>query len=290
MSGFPIRGSVALVTGAAGGIGRAVALSLARRGADLALLDRRAEALAMVGAEVEALGRRASLHAVDITDAAAVEAAPEAAAGAHGRLDILVNNAGLALTGRFEQLSMADIDAVLDVNLRGPMRLTLACLPQLRAAPEARIVNISSLYGLVAPPGQTAYAASKFALRAFSEALRHELSGSRIGVTTILPGGVATDIATAARRGEGVSEEESAAAIRLARRLLTMRPERAGEIIARGVERRRARLLVGRDAWLLATLERLFPVNHMAFLAWFAGGFDHPAAKGEADADRREAP
>ncbi|MEL6978102.1 MAG: SDR family oxidoreductase [Pseudomonadota bacterium] len=264
MSGFPIRGATALVTGAAGGIGQAVSLSLASRGANLALLDRRLGALKETAAAAEARGARVSLHEVDMADAAAVEATPEAVRAAQGRLDILVNNAGVALGGALDQVSMEDVDWVLDINLRGLIRMTKACAPLLKAAPEARIVNISSIFGIVTPAGQAAYCASKFAVRGFSGALREELKGTKIGVTVIHPGGVATEIAVSARMGAGVSNAEVVEAQKRAKALLRMPPAQAGEIIVRAIERRRARRLVGTDAQILGIVERLFPVNHMA--------------------------
>lgn len=292
MSGpFAIPGAVALVTGAAGGIGRAVAVSLAKRGADLALLDRRAAPLKETAALVEAEGRRASLHVTDMTDMAAVEAAPEAVLAAHGRLDILVNNAGVALIGDFEQVAPADEDWVMEINLRSVMRMTRACLPALRQAPEARIVNISSIFGVITPPGQTAYCASKFAVRGFSNALRYELAGSTVGVTVIHPGGIATDIAANARTGGGVTNSQAALLQEAAKKGLVMPPDKAGEIIVRAIERRRARRLVGVDAKILALLERLFPVNNYWVLEklfpsvrqardpWKAGAQTRPASQ-----------
>ena len=266
MSGFPFTGGVALVTGAAGGIGRGVALALAKRGAHLALLDRREPALAETKALVEAQGVRASTHVVDMTDAAAIEETPAAVAAAHGRLDILVNNAGVALMGDFDQASLEDFDWVMDVNLRSVVRMTSVCLPMLRQAPEARIVNVSSIFGVVTPPGQTAYCASKFAVRGFSNSLRYELRGTNVGVTVIHPGGVATDIAKSARTGHGVTNAQAASMQETAKKGLVMPPERAGEIIVKAIERRLARRLVGVDAKILALLERLFPVNNFAIL------------------------
>ena len=127
---------------------------------------------------------------------------------------------------------------------------------------EGYIVNISSLYGLIAPPGQTAYAASKFAVRGFSTALRHELQGTGIGVTTVHPGGVATSIARSARVPKGIPAEEMEKRRRMVEALLTMPPETAGEIIVRGVERRKARVLVGTDAKIASIIERLFPSSY----------------------------
>jgi short-subunit dehydrogenase len=262
-----LGGRVAVVTGAASGIGHALALALAGRGCALALVDRDADGLARTLDLARERGARASAHALDVTAHEAVAALPAAVLAAHGRVDLLVNNAGVALAGTFEQVSEEDFDWVLAVNFAAPVRLTRAFLPHLRASDDARLVNVSSLFGLVAPPGQAAYAASKFALRAFSEALRHELAGSSVGVTVVHPGGVATAIVERARVGAGVSGRERALHQRQARRLLTMPPERAAAIVVRAVERRRARVIVGRDARLVALCERLLPVSHWDLLA-----------------------
>jgi short-subunit dehydrogenase len=144
--------------------------------------------------------------------------------------------------------------------------MTRAFLPVLRASDDARIVNVSSVFGLISPPGQCAYSASKFAVRGFSNALRYELAGSRVGVTVVHPGGVATAIARNARVSADTSAEEKLNRLALAEKLLRLPPEEAGEIIVRGVEKRRARILVGRDAVFIALIERLFPVNYWRLL------------------------
>jgi short-subunit dehydrogenase len=144
--------------------------------------------------------------------------------------------------------------------------MTRAFLPLLQTSEEARLVNISSLFGLIAPPGQTAYCASKFAVRGFSEALRHELAETGIGVTVVHPGGVATSIAKNARLPRSLSEEELAKRRKFFDSVLTMPPEIAGEIIVRGVENRKPRILVGRDAKYAALVERLMPVTYWNWL------------------------
>src|SRR5918993_1406636 len=131
--------------------------------------------------------RRVERRRMDVADRAAVAALPAAVLAAHGRVDLLVNNAGVALGGTFEQVSEADFDWLMAINFDAVVRLTRAFLPLLRASDDARIVNVSSIYGIVAPPGQTAYSASKFALRGFSTALRYELAGTPVGVTIVHP-------------------------------------------------------------------------------------------------------
>ena len=262
-----LKGRVAIVTGAGSGIGRGISLALARRGCHLALADIDGAGMAETALQAAALGVRTSRHAIDVADRAAVAALPEVVRTAHGRIDVLVNNAGVALGGTFEQVSEADFDWLMAINFDAVVQMTRAFLPLLHTSDDARIVNISSVYGLISPPGQSAYSASKFAVRGFSNALRHELEGTRIGVTVAHPGGVATAIARSARAPAGVDPAEVAARRAAGEKMLRMPPARAGEIIVRAVERRRARVLVGGDAVFIAALERIAPVRYWPVLA-----------------------
>jgi NAD(P)-dependent dehydrogenase (short-subunit alcohol dehydrogenase family) len=261
-----LKDRVAVITGAGSGIGRATALSLARRGCYLALADINAAGLAESQAQVLSAGARVSSHRLDVADREAVAALPADILATHGRVDLLVNNAGVALGGNFEQVSEADFDWLFEINFHGVVRMTRAFLPLLRASDDACIVNISSVFGLISPPGQSAYSASKFAVRGFSNALRLELAGTRVAVSVVHPGGVATAIARNARVAQDVTAEEKRHRLELAERMLRLPPEMAGEIIVRGVEKRRARILVGRDAAIISLLERLLPVNYWRVL------------------------
>jgi short-subunit dehydrogenase len=255
----------AVITGAGSGIGRAIAQSLARRNCRLALADVSESGLAET-VQLLGPGVRVSCHKLDVADRAAAAALPRAVMAQHGRVDLLVNNAGVALAGTFEQISEADFDWLIEINFGAVVRLTRAFLPHLKVSDDAWIVNMSSLFGLISPPGQTAYAASKFAVRGFSNALRLELEGSNVGVTVVHPGGVATRIAENARRPDGTTNAEKAEQLEKARRLLTMPPAEAGEIIVRAVERRAPRVVVGGQAKVMALIERLAPVSHWAIL------------------------
>jgi short-subunit dehydrogenase len=266
---LPLRGAVALITGAASGIGAALADTLARRGSRLALVDIDTGGLQATASRVRALGAEASTHALDLADAAASAALPAAVRAAHGRLSVLVNNAGIALGGRFEDIEAEDFDALMALNFGATVRLTRAFLPLLAAEPAAQLVNISSIFGIIAPPGQTAYCASKFAVRGFSESLRHELeaAGSPVGVTLVHPGGVRTRIAVDARIGPRVDPSERDQQQQDWTRLLVMPPEQAAERIARAIERREPRVLVGDDARRAAWVQRLFPVGYWKLAA-----------------------
>ncbi|MEO7030939.1 MAG: SDR family NAD(P)-dependent oxidoreductase [Herbaspirillum sp.] len=257
---------VAVISGAGGGIGRAIALALARRGCHLALADIDTNGLAHSATLVEALGVHASQHHLDVASREQVWDLPAAVQALHGRVDLLVNNAGVALGGNFEEVSETDFDWLMEINFYGVVRMTRAFLPLLRLSDDACIVNLSSLFGLISPPGQAAYSASKFAVRGFSNALRHELANSQIGVCVVHPGGVATSIARNARVPAGASPEVVQAHKKQAEKLLRLSPDKAGEIIVRGMQAKRARILVGTDAKLLALLERIAPVHYWKFL------------------------
>jgi NAD(P)-dependent dehydrogenase (short-subunit alcohol dehydrogenase family) len=263
-----IRGRTAVVTGAASGIGRGIALALARRGCDLALADLNEAGLAETAAMVLPHGVKATCHRLDGADRAAVVAFPDIVEKAHGRADILVNNAGVAVGGTFEEIGEEDFEWLFEINFWGVVRMTRAFLPLLRGSEEAHIVNISSLFGLIAPPGQSAYCASKFAVRGFSESLRRELEaeGAKIAVTTVHPGGVATAIADSARAPKNRDPEELARELDNFRKFLTMPPERAGEIIVAGMERRKPRVIVGADARNASLIERIAPVSYWKYL------------------------
>jgi short-subunit dehydrogenase len=263
-----LDGRTAVVTGAASGIGRAIAISLARRGCNLALADLNENGLAETRTMIAINNAKISLHRLDVADRDAVARFPDAVGSEHAAVDIVVNNAGVAVSGKFEEISEVDFEWLFDVNFWGVVRMTRAFLPLLRASDDARLVNMSSLYGLISPPGQTAYSASKFAVRGFSEALRHEIEGTRIGVTVVYPGGVATSIAENARLRSNMSPEEIAAGRRMSKSALKMPPETAGEIIVRGIELRQARVIVGLDASIVSRIERLAPVSYWSLLNW----------------------
>ncbi len=258
---------VAVITGAGSGIGRGLAQSLAKRGCHLALADINAQGLQETASALGAQGIRVSQHLLDVADREQVAALPAAVVAAHGHVDALFNNAGVALGGNFEQVSETDFDWLMEINFHGLVRMTRAFMPLLRASGQARIINISSLFGLIAPPGQAAYCASKFAVRGFSNALRHELIGSTIGVTVAHPGGVATAIAKNARVSDRVPSAEWSQQRALADKLLRMPAERAAEIIVTAAERDKDRVVVGNDAKLAAWLERLMPVGYWKLLA-----------------------
>ena len=276
---FPLRGGTAVITGAASGIGAALAANLAKRGANLALADRNDAGLESVAAAARAEGVRVSTHVLDVADRPALEAMPEAVLAQHDRVTMLVNNAGVALAGDFADVSLSDVEWLFDINFWAPVRLTKAFMYALAREPAAHIVNISSLFGIIAPPGHAAYSAAKFALRGFSEALRHELEGSHVSLTVVHPGGIRTEIANSARIPQGIDPAEARAQMQEFNKLLRTAPTDAAEQISRAIEARAPRLLIGGDARLAERLQRLFPVTYWKYIRRQTGMVANPPRK-----------
>ena len=257
--------TVAAVTGAGSGIGRALACALAERGCALALADIDAAGLSETAQMVAGKARKVTTHEVDVADRAAVEQFAAAAVEQHGRVNLLINNAGVALGGTVEQVSIDNIAWLFSINFWGMVHGVKAFLPTLQKQPEAHIVNLSSVFGLFAPAGQAAYAASKFAVRGFSDSLRQELAGTSIHVSCVHPGGIKTNIALRARVDDLPAEQREQAG-ELFSRLLRLPPEYAAAVILRGVEGNKARILIGQEAWLIDRIMRLAPVRGPAWL------------------------
>lgn len=265
-----LSGSAAAVTGAASGIGRALAQQLAARGCDLALADRDEAGLQTLAAEIgRDTGRRVSVHRLDVADAGQIQGFAEAAIAAHPALNILINNAGVALLGTFAEVEQAQMEWLININFWGVVHGTRAFLPHLEKQREAHIVNLSSIFGIVAPPGQTAYCAAKFAVRGFSESLRHELAvaNSPVRVSVVHPGGVATNIARNARSGGGVDNAQRSEMIDRFDVMAKKTPPAAAARIIEGIEKNQPRILVGSDARFLDLLQRFRPATYWKFLA-----------------------
>lgn len=250
-----VQGRVAVVTGAASGIGRATSVELGRKGCELALVDVNEEAMQETRALLAAAGVRASTHIVDVADRARMEALPAAVLAAHGRVDLLVNNAGVSVCSDVLDHDMDDFAWVVGINLWGVVHGCRFFLPHLLAAPEAHIVNVSSLCGIIALPSKSAYSATKFAVRGFTEALRCELLGTKVGVTCAYPGIVRTNIYRDSRnkKGEPKSEAPDVGAH-------AMEPSEAARLLVRGIEKSSARVLMGVETHAVNTLTRVFPV------------------------------
>jgi short-subunit dehydrogenase len=266
-----LRGAAAAVTGAASGIGRALALELAARGCDLALADRDEAGLQTAAAEIgRAHSQKITVHRVDVAEPKQIEEFAQAATSAHPGLNIVVNNAGVALLGQFSEIDQAQMDWLMNINFWGVVHSTRAFLPHLSRQREAHIVNLSSIFGIIAPPGQTAYAAAKFAVRGFSESLRHELqmAASPIRLSVVHPGGVATNIARNSRTGVGMTDNaRRAQSIERFDSVAKTTPAAAALRIIAGIEKNAPRILIGNDARFMDLLQRFRPATYWAVLA-----------------------
>ncbi len=258
MRGF--SGKRALVTGAASGLGRALAKALAERGADVALLDLDEEGLRRTAEMVEARGRRCLAHLVDVSDWDAMRAVAEDVGEAWGGVDLLVNNAGIGLGGELVDVPVEEMRRIVDVNLMGEIYGCKLYLPGMIERGEGHIVNVASLSGLVVLPLHLPYALTKFALVGFSEALWIELKRRGIGVTMVCPGAMRTAIMESAK----VYGSEGSAALNARRWQRTLEalgktPEKVAAMTLRAVERERFLVLTGPEAHLLYRMKRLAP-------------------------------
>lgn len=278
-----LRHGAAALTGAASGIGRALAMALAAEGCDLALADRDLDGLQATARAIAAAHQvKVTLTRLDVSDRAAVQAFAAEAIEAHPGLKLVINNAGVALLGPFHAMAFEDFTWLMNINFWGAVHGCEAFLPHLAAQPEAHVVNLSSVFGLVAPPGQTAYAASKFAVRGFTEALRHEcvLRGGTIKVSCVHPGGIKTGIVRNARLGASLSNQGGQLDQNF-NQIARTSPEQAAARILRGILRNEPRILIGPDARVIDWLQRLFPTTHMAWLGRLTGRKGRPAGFGD---------
>ena len=257
-----LDGRVAVVTGAASGVGRATAEALARRGCALALVDIAEGSLEEAAAELVRAGCRVSTHRVDVADAERMQALPAEVVAEHGAVHVLVNNAGVSVTGTFEQQSLEDLQWIIGINLWGVIHGCKFFLPELRKVDEAHIVNVSSMFGFIGVPTQSSYCATKFAVRGLSEALWMELADSGIGVTSIHPGGVKTGIASTMRSYDDEMRAQTVAGLERSRG-----PETVARAIVRAIEGRKLRAIIGLEAYGAEWAKRLLPVTTHKLIA-----------------------
>ncbi|OHV38217.1 MULTISPECIES: SDR family NAD(P)-dependent oxidoreductase [Pseudofrankia] len=268
----PLRGKVSVVTGAGSGIGRSLALAIARRGGRLSVCDVNADGLAETVEAVRALGAEIHSLPVDVADRAAVIGYAKEVRAHFGVVHQLYNNAGIASGGGFLETDYELFDRVLAVNLSGVVSCTKEFLPHLIESGDGHLVNVSSLNGFLAQQFLGAYCTSKFAVRGFTESVRAEMLslGHPVRVTVVHPGGVATNIARSAAAPASFTADEldlfRARQLVYERKLLKMPPDKAAEIIIHGVERGRKRILVGSDARTLDRVVRLLPTAYLNLL------------------------
>ena len=277
-----LKGKVAAITGAGSGIGRALAQGLAARGCHLALSDINTATLAETAALLSSAGVRVTTQPLDVAKREAVHAWADATAAAHGKVNLIFNNAGVALGSTVERTDYADFEWLMNINFWGVVHGTKAFLPHLRrSGEEGHIVNISSIFGLVASPGNGVYNAAKFAVRGYTEALRMELDlqqeetpGPRISALCVHPGGIKTNIVKSARFHKESMEalhisDEAKARTRFEAQFRTT-PEDAAATILDAVERDARRVLIGGDARALDLLVRLLPSAYQPLLRGLA--------------------
>lgn len=259
---------VAVVTGAGSGIGRSLALELGRRGARLALSDINGAAVRDTAERCAKTGTTARAFELDVADRDAVYAHAAEVHNEFGGVNLVINNAGVALSADVEEMDWTDFGWLMGINFWGVTHGTKAFLPDLIASGDGHIVNISSVFGLVGVPSQSAYNSAKFAVRGFTEALRQEmiLAGHPVGVTCVHPGGVKTGIVAHAR-GVGATAAEIETAVEQFDRMARTTPDDAARIILRGVEQNRARVLVGPDARIFDLVPRLLGASYEDLLA-----------------------
>jgi NAD(P)-dependent dehydrogenase (short-subunit alcohol dehydrogenase family) len=257
------RGKVAAITGAASGIGRALALALAGRGATVALSDVDEVGLAETERLVSQGGGRATTARVDVADRIHVHAWADEVAAEHGKVNLILNNAGVAVASTIEDVSYEDFEWILNINFWGVVHGTKAFLPHLKASGDGHVVNISSVFGLVGVPTQGTYNATKFAVRGFTEALRQELEieGAPVSASSVHPGGIKTNIARSGRVSQRLvgARGKGDATGAWSDKLFITTAERAANTILSGVLKNHRRILVGPDAHVLDALVRLSP-------------------------------
>lgn len=255
MQGF--AGKVAVVTGAGSGIGQALAIELGRSGASLAISDVDTEGLKFTEDRLSAIGARVKADRLDVTERERFLLYADEVREHFGKVNQIYNNAGIAFTGDVDITPFKDIERVMDVDYWGVVNGTKAFLPHLIASGDGHVINISSVFGLFAVPGQAAYNSAKFAVRGFTEALRQEMLLARhpVKVTTVHPGGIKTAIARNATAADGLDSAHLAEWFDT--KMARTTPERAAQIILEAVAKNKARALVGTDAKILDAFVRV---------------------------------
>lgn len=255
MQGF--AGKVAVVTGAGSGIGQALAIELGRSGASVAISDIDRDGLKVTEDRLTAIGAKVKSDRLDVTERERFLHYADEVKDHFGKVNQIYNNAGIAHTGDVEVMPFKDIERVMDVDYWGVVNGTKAFLPHLIASGDGHVINISSLFGIHAVPGQSAYNSAKFAVRGFTEALRMEMqiAGHPVKVTTVHPGGIKTAIARNATAAEGL--DQAGLAEFFDKKLASTSPEKAAQVILEGVAKNKARVLVGMDAKIIDAVVRL---------------------------------
>lgn len=258
------KNSVAVITGAASGIGRALAVRFGQEKiGGIAICDVNQQGLNETAEMIENLGVSVSAHIVDTSKLEQIEQLKTEVLEKHGRATHLINNAGVGLIGTFEQISLEDFEWLMSINFWGVIYGCKVFLPVLKSQETAHIINISSVFGIVAPPEQTAYCSSKFAVRGFTESLRHELEDTNVRVSCVHPGGIKTDIARNSRLGKNTPAEFKAQGVKFFDKVAVTSPKQAAETILKGIKAENPRILIGKDAYAINYISRLFPKKYL---------------------------
>ena len=258
------EGKIAVITGAGSGIGRALAQQLNAAGCRLHLSDINADALAETVVSLSRKDLRVQTRVVDVAQRADMHAWADEVAAQDGHVDIVINNAGVALLSLVEDCDYDNLDWLMGINFWGVVHGTQAFLPLLRKARQGHVINMSSVFGLIGVPTQSAYNAAKFAVRGYTEAMRQEMAGTNIHVCCVHPGGIRTNIARTARGGDPTLTPEQRGR-NFEKNARTSADAAAAQIIT-AIEKRKKRLLIGFDARIISLLVRLFPVSYTRFL------------------------
>src|SRR5579875_2770122 len=260
------QGRTAVITGAGSGIGRALSISLARRGANLAISDINSSGLEETVRLCAGSGGKIEPYRLDVADRAAVTAHADEVASTFGAVHLMINNAGVAVAGTIEETTFDDFDWLLGINLMGVINGSKAFLPHLIESGDGHLVNLSSVFGLIAPAFNGAYCTAKFGVRGFTEALRQEMliAGHPVTVHSVHPGGIRTNIARNARMKPSIQTAAPGEdPVRDFDRIARTSPDRAAATILAGVDANKTRILVGPDAYLIAAIPRLLGARYV---------------------------
>ena len=261
------KDKICVITGAASGIGAACAHAMASQGAVIVGTDLRADMLAETKASVEAEGGKMHTYLVDVADRDAMFDLAAEVEKHHGGADLILNNAGVAFGAPVAEMQLDDLKWLMDVNFWGVVNGTQAFLPHLIKKNSGHVANVSSIFGLISVPTQSGYNAAKYAVLGFTDALRHEMRGTDIGVSTIHPGGINTNIVRHARLPQGPEAEiEREEAIERFAQFTMTQPDGAAKVIIKGVKKNKARILIGPDAHVVDWIKRLFPSHYLRLL------------------------
>lgn len=267
-----LNGKVAAITGAGSGIGRALAVALAAEGCDLALSDVNELGLQETVQQLQGRGVRVHSQKLDVADRDAVYAWVDTVAAHFGKVNLIFNNAGVSVSETIESMGYENFEWLMNINFWGVVYGTKAFLPHLKASGEGHVINVSSVFGMIGVPTQSAYNAAKFAVKGFTECLREEMaiSGYPVNVTCVHPGGIKTNIVRSSRIGNvaGMGPSEKQHAAKMFDAMARTSPDEAARVILDGVRKNSPRVLIGMDARLIDSMQRLLPTGYQKLLIW----------------------